>query len=251
MPIPFLVVIIGSLAMLNIKDAFNPPLLHATLTTLLIGIPCSLGAYIAAKSYLLSGVRTLILFGCGILTYGFTMTIGIWLLSPPGGINVGVTITNVGPLAASVLFFVSALLALTGAIPQAPIRRRSAAMLTYLGVLACLVFFTIITLQGALPPFYVAGIGPTPMRQYVLSTATALFAVSSVIFMILYFKSRPSILYWCSLSLALITLGLLAWLLQGATPSGSPIIWTGRVAQYLGGIYFLIAVLTARGTSTS
>ncbi len=116
-------------------------------------------------------------------------------------------------------------------------------MLAYLGVLVFMALLTIASLQGAIPPFFIQGVGPTLLRQVVLGTAAALFAMSSLLFMIFYSKSRSEFLYWYSLALALIAAGLSAVFLQKAV--GSPIGWTGRSTQYLGGIYFIIAVLTA------
>jgi PAS domain S-box-containing protein len=97
--------------------------------------------------------------------------------------------------------------------------------------------------QGALPPFFIPGIGPTLFRQGVLGTAVALFAISSFLFMRLFFKSKSDSLYWYSLALALIAIGSCGVFLQKGV--GSPIEWAGRLAQYVGTIYFLTAVLTA------
>jgi PAS domain S-box-containing protein len=114
--------------------------------------------------------------------------------------------------------------------------------LAYLGVLVFVASLTIVSLRGATPPYILQGIGPTPLGRAVLGTAVALFGFSSLLFMRLYSKSKEAFQYWYSLALALIAVGLSAVFLQKAV--GSPIGWAGRSAQYLGGIYFLIAVLT-------
>ncbi|MFQ6067782.1 MAG: PAS domain S-box protein, partial [bacterium] len=60
---------------------------------------------------------------------------------------------------------------------------------------------------------------------------------------------KSDFLYWYSLALALIAVGLSVGFLEKAV--GSPIGWGGGFAQYLGGIYFLIAVSTViRGAPT-
>jgi PAS domain S-box-containing protein len=82
-----------------------------------------------------------------------------------------------------------------------------------------------------------------------LGTAAALFAISSVLFMRAFFKSKSDFLYWYFLALALIAVGLTSAFLQKAV--GSPFGWAGRFAQYLGSVYFLIAVsITIRGAPT-
>ncbi len=54
---------------------------------------------------------------------------------------------------------------------------------------------------------------------------------------------KINFLYWYSLSLGLIAISLLAILLQRVV--GDPMTWTARIAQYLAGVYFLIAALKA------
>jgi len=74
----------------------------------------------------------------------------------------------------------------------------------------------------------------------VWGTAVALFGTSSLFLIRLYSKSKEAFQYWCSLALVVITVRLFAVFLQKAV--GSPMGWAGRCAQYLGGIYFFIAV---------
>jgi len=114
-------------------------------------------------------------------------------------------------------------------------------ILAYLGVLVFTALLTITSIRGAIPPFFIQELGPTLLRQVVLGTAVALFGISSLLFMRLYSKSKEAFQYWYSLALALIAVGLSAVFLQKAV--GSPIGWAGRSAQFLGGVYFLVAVL--------
>lgn len=92
------------------------------------------------------------------------------------------------------------------------------------------------------------GVGPTLLRQVVLGTAVVLFAISSVVFMIIYCTSKSDVLYWYSLALALIAIGLFAVSIQKVV--GSPLGWAGRTAQYVGGMYFLITVLISYKSAT-
>jgi hypothetical protein len=85
------------------------------------------------------------------------------------------------------------------------------------------------------------------LRQVVLGSADALFIFSFLIFMGWYLRRREAFLYWYALALALTAISLTGFFIQSAV--GSPIGWISRVSQYLGGIYFLIAVGTAIRTA--
>jgi len=227
---------------------FEPPLLLPVLNALFISAISFVVAYISARSYLISGSFIPLLLGSAVLTFGSTGLVAGWLMGL-GGPNVNVTIHNTGALATSIFHAVSAILAFAGATLQVSSFRKLRLTIAYLGVLVFAALLTMASLQGSIPPFFIQGVGPTLLRQAILGTAVALFALSSILFVRRYFKSKSPILYWYSLALALIAVGLSAVFLQRAV--GGPIGWTGRSAQYLGCIYFLISVLTAgRGTGT-
>jgi len=242
--VPASIVIIAILAILDIRVVFEPPLLLFILNTLFFSVVGFVVAYIAARGYVTGGPPSLLLLGCGVVALGSGGLAAGRLIGPSGGPNVNVTIFNTGALLGATFHIVGAILTSAGVTSEKVTKRRkSTVMLAYLGVLVFTALLTMASLQGAIPPFFVQGVGPTLLRQVVLGTATALFAMSSLHFMIFYSKSRSEFLYWYSLALALIAVGLSAVFLQKAV--GSPIGWAGRSAQYLGGIYFLIAVLTA------
>ena len=44
-------------------------------------------------------------------------------------------------------------------------------------------FLTLVTLWGITPPFFIQGVGPTPLRQSVLGVAVVLFLLSALIIM--------------------------------------------------------------------
>jgi peptidoglycan/LPS O-acetylase OafA/YrhL len=159
------------------------------------------------------------------------------------GVNAMVTIHNVGVLFSSGIHFGSATLSLGWPSYQGslPFSFKKRATLAYVGVTGFIVLLTIATIQGFLPQFFTQGIGPTPLRQWVLGTAVVLFALSGIVFMILHFKTNSDILYWYSLALTLFALGFLCVFL--IKTSGNPLTWIGRCTQYVGGLYLLVAVL--------
>jgi PAS domain S-box-containing protein len=238
--IPVFIVIIAVLAILDIRVVSEPPLLLFILNTLFISVVSFVVAYISARNYLARGSLSFLLLGCGVLAFGSGNLVAGWLIGPPGGPNAAVTIHNIEALFGSVFHVVSA--ALAGVTSEkVSNHRKSKVILAYLGGLAFTTVLTIASIWGAIPPFFIQELGPTLLRQVVLGTAVALFGISSLLFRRLYSKSKEAFQYWYSLALALIAVGLSAVFLQKAV--GSPIGWAGRSAQYLSGIYFLIAVL--------
>jgi PAS domain S-box-containing protein len=249
--IPAFIAIIAVLALSDIRVVFEPPLLLSILNTLFISIMSFVVASISASNYLKSGSLSFLLLGCGVLAVGSGGLAAGWLIGPPGGPNVNVTIYDTGALLGAVFHAMGAILASAGAklgegLLTEPfilaLKRKPKVNLAYLSVLVFVASLTIASLRGATPPYILQGIGPTPLGRAVLGTAVALFGFSSLLFMRLYSKSKEAFQYWYSLALALIAVGLSAVFLQKAV--GSPIGWAGRSAQYLGGTYFLIAVLT-------
>jgi PAS domain S-box-containing protein len=110
-------------------------------------------------------------------------------------------------------------------------------------------FLTIACLSGIMPPFFIQGVGSTPLRLGILGTADILFIFSFIIFIGIYSRNKEVFLYWYALALALTAISLTAFLIQRSV--GSPVGWAGRFSQYVGGVYFLVALITAAGSARS
>ena len=242
--VPAFIALILALAILDIRAVFEPPLLLPMLNMLFVSAVSFAVAYISARCYLTMGLPNILLLGCGVLTFGAGNLIAGWLITSPGAPNINVIIHNTGALFGSLFHAAGATLALPGiTAAKASKHRKLGVILAYLGVLVFIALLTIASLREAIPPFFIQGVGPTPLRQGVLGVSVALFAISSFLFIKRYSKLKVDFLYWYSLALALIAVGLSAVFLQTAV--GSPLGWAGRSAQYLGGVYFFIAVITA------
>jgi PAS domain S-box-containing protein len=243
LPFFVFVALIAILVRMDLRAVFEPPLLLPLLNTVFLSaIPFAV-AYYLARGYVRSGSFNLLLLGCGMMILGTGAFLAGWLPASDGP-NVNVTLYNVAALLGAVFHVTSAIITSAGGISgEEPRGSNVKAILAYLGVLVFAALLTIASLQGALPPFFIQGVGSTVVRQAVLGIATALFAYSSLLFMVRYARTKSDFLYWYSLALALLAVGLFAVLFQKTV--GSPIGWAGRSAQYLGGIYFLIAALTA------
>ena len=246
--IPAFIVLLAILTPFDNQAVFNPPWLLSILNTVFIFAIYFAVAYISAKSYLASGSLSIFLLGCGMLAFGFAALLGGWLIAAPGGINVNVTLVNVGALFGSIFHLTGAMLTLMRINAEPDLKRRKRNLtLAYPGILISIILLTIVSFQGITPPFFLQGTGPTPLRQVVLGTAAMLFAISAFLFMRLYFRLKEIYLYWYFLALMLVSINLFAALFVHTV--GSLFSWAVRLPLYFGGIYFLNAIFIARRTA--
>lgn len=238
-PLPFFILLITLFVLLDIEVVFEPPLLLPILNTVFISAISFVIAYISARSYLKGASFSVLLLGCGMLAFGLSSLFAGWLINI-AGTNVNVTIYNTGALFGSIFHFAGAI---SMGSPKVRFGRRNFIVIpAYVGVLTFVIMLAIMSLLGLMPIFFIQGVGPTLLRQIVLGTSIILFAISALLFMWQYSQSKSDFLHWYYLALLLLAIGLSAVFLQKTV--GSPIGWTGRIAQYLGGIYLLLAVLT-------
>jgi len=244
------IAIIALLAVLNIETVFKLPVV-VTLGYFFIGVVAVFAAYISAKGYMKSGSPVVLVLGSGALAFGLSGLLCGLAVGLVGPGNLTATLFNTGLILAGGFHLQGAVLSAAGAPSVGlPKRGRMTVTLAYLGVLVFMAILTAAALQGATPPFFVPGVGLTVLLYWLLRITAALFAVSSLIFMRIYFQSKVDILYWYSLSLALVALGTCSYLLmRGVTDV--PVHWVFRLAYYLGAVYLLISVLTTRGVRAS
>ena len=224
---------------------FEPPFLNAVLGTIFIGFTSFAVAYLSYRSYRQNGWFFLVLLGCGALVWGSMSLLGVLLANYPTGPNLAITIQNTGGLVAAALHTVSGMWT-RGPSHKSDLKiHRSIVVISYTGVLGFTAIFSLLALAGMIPPFFVPGVGQTVLRMVVLSGAVGLFLSASFLFWIRFYASglHSKTLYWYFLALGLTGVGLAAVFFLRA--SGDPMSWTGRIAVYLGGAYFLKAVHTA------
>jgi PAS domain S-box-containing protein len=244
-PIPALVAIILAFYWIIKPSLFyEPPWLLPITNTVFVTVVFLIVAFIAMRNYEATGRIQILLLGCGVLAFGIGGVIAGFVRSIAGaGANLNVTIYNTGALVGAIFHFAAAFILLAGISPEVGSARKEFWLVFgYVGVTIFMALFAMASLGGMIPPFFIQGVGPTALRQWVLGSADVLFAFSFLIFIGLYLKNREVFLYWYSSALALTSISLTAFFVERAV--GSPIGWAGRFSQYLGGIYFLIAVIT-------
>jgi len=246
LPIPLLIIIITVLRFI-IKPSlfFEPAWLLPLTNTVFVTLAFLLVAYIALRNYLATGRIQTLLLGSGVLGFGIAGAIAGLARDVPGsGPNLNVTIYNAGAFIGAAFHFAAALMLLAGISPEPGSKGRSRwAAFGYVGSAVLIGLISLAALEEILPPFFVQGVGPTGVRQAVLGASDMLFAFSFFIFLATYVRNREVFLYWYALALGLTSISLSGFLIQSAV--GSPIGWAARLAQYVAGIYFLTAILTA------
>ena len=235
-------IVFAILAALDIQTVYETGLLLPILNTLFAGVLPITVAGFAAWAYLRSGSQRILLMGSGNMAFGLGAIAAGWLILLPDSANISVTIYNTCVLVGGGLHLLSATLRQERTI-TATDRARLNLTVAYSALLGFVALFSVVTVQGLVPPFFVQGVGPTALRQVVLGSAILCYMLSAGILLNRYFQWQSAFLYWYALSLALIALGLFAVFLLKFV--GNPLGWLGRVSQYWGCVFALIAVLAA------
>ena len=248
--LPAFITAISILAYIQIPVTFESSQLLLILNTFFIGLIPMAIAYLAARVYMSSGSTGFLLMGCGMLTFGLSSILAAALINLSDGPNILVTIHNSGVLVSAIFQAIGGMLFIGGGTSWA-IRGKGPwpVIGIYGGVVLLTLLFSLVAADGILPRFFVQGVGPTALRQFVLISAMNLYIFSAVLFMIHYRRWRSDFIYWYALALAMISVGLFGILLQKSV--GCPIGWLGRSAQYLGGLFGLIAILMAVSSAIS
>ena len=113
----------------------------------------------------------------------------------------------------------------------------------YTGTLGVLTLVTLAALHGYTPTFFVQGAGGTPVRQLVLGSAIVMFLFAAGLPKVASRRPLSAFLYWYTLALGLIAVGLFGIMIESVY--ASLLSWTGLTAQFLSGVYMLIAAIAS------
>ncbi len=242
-PIPLLLAALLVVWVVDPPGVFESPRLLVVVNFTFSTLASLFVADLVARAFVVRGSLGLLLLGCGMVIWGCAGLASAAASLARGGAapNVIVTIHNLGALA-------SAACHLTGVVASIAFRRRVRATAVWVPVayLCSLVVVALVSLaahDGWTPPFFAQGAGGTALRQWVIGLATAMFGLAGTL---LWSSTRGSSAVfgrWYAQALGLVTVGLLGVMLQASV--GSWVGWIGRVSQYLGGVYMVVAALLA------
>ncbi|HEX2976209.1 MAG TPA: PAS domain S-box protein [Bacteroidales bacterium] len=238
MPIPLLLIVIVLGKMLAFGYVNENTLLLLILNLVFNSSASLLIIYLTGRSFLISGRISLVLFSCAALIWGFAGSLSaIFGKADP---NTTVTIYNLSVLLSAILYLAGAFL-----------WSRQKLSIKFPGIWLTVSFFitfalialiVLLAISGRTPLFFIEDKGGTPLRYYVLILCTVLFVSTAIRLKVSEKSLGLKSLYWYSIALGLLSIGFLAIMLQ--LRMGDFLNWTGRTAQFLGGIYMTIAAIT-------
>lgn len=230
-------IVIGFFIDTSREYVFNPPYLLLTLNIIFLTGTNTLVAVISAKSYLSYGSLNILLLGCAVLVSGSAALTSAWASGTSA--NANVTIYSLSVLISSELQVLSAIMTSTESRSDESFNRKAMLAATYSAAIILVAVITATATSGFTPAFFTET-GPTPLRQMVIGLTVLFFSLSCLLFSILHFKSKSQGLFWYSLALGTIVMGLFGSLL--VEHFNSTLSWLTRLAQYVGGLYLFAAV---------
>jgi PAS domain S-box-containing protein len=239
LPIPFLLVTLGVLRVMEPQTAYESPFLLAVLNLLCSTVAALVVAVLVGRSYLVGRAPGLLLLGCGVVAWGAAGSLSPVLLHH--GSNALIS-------GHSSLVWVSAVCNLAGALlavrpHRAPPRPGLTLAVSYASVLGIVWLVAALAMTGRMPAFFVQDQGGTPLRTAVLSSAALMFVLTTGLLWRAHRPSPSAFVRWYGLALLLVATGLLGVMIQPA--HGSLLGWAGRTAQSLGGLYMVVAAVAS------
>ena len=229
----------------DMRGPYESPFLAIALNFVTRTLASLFIVYLAGRSFWARGAPGLLLLGCGVAIWGTAGFVTTALLTSDA--NVGVTISNLGA-------WFSALCHLAGAVATIRSKQRIRMTVPWLAVgytLALVIVgsITLATIRGHLPIFFIDGQGGTMVRHLVLGSAILMFVLASLLLRVANRPSSSSFADWYAYGLQLIAVGLSGVMFE--TSRNSAFDWTCRAAQYLGGLYMLVAAISSMRVSAN
>ena len=240
LPILILLILIIILAILRFNIVWNFPTLFTVLNILFLTITMFIISLLCVRSYLINHSITIMLLGSGTLALGFGgLLAGFSIL----GNNINSTVTIYNTSACISGFFI---LASTILINKEKIKSLSfkwSILSCYILVMALISVLSYLVYNHIWPIYFVQGSGATITDLSVLYITIILFLVSAVLLLRNNNMENLKFRRWYAYGLILISVGLFGVSIQ--TSVGDPINWVGRISQYLGAVYILIAIISS------
>jgi PAS domain S-box-containing protein len=238
LPIPIFLVTIIILAIYRSEIIWNPLLLFAALNIIFLSIIMFFVSILALRSYQAKNSIVILLLGSGTLALGLgALLAGLSILG--NNVNSTVTIYNTSACISAVLILTSAVLSIKMSLKT--LQSKWLIIISYLGIIALITLVALLVRNHIWPVYFVQGTGPTAVDLTVLYTTITLFAISALLLVTYRIKDVLNFRIWYGLGLGLIALGLFSVSIQMSV--GDPLNWMGRISQYLGAVYILIAII--------
>ncbi len=183
LPVPLFLVIIAILWPADVRTSYESPPLLMGLNFVFSTLVCLFVAYLVARSFLVRATPGLLLFGCGVVVWGAAGLVGTSAgrLAMHGRdfANVTVTIHNLCVWLSALCFLTSAILSVRPReVAEAPGIALGAGYVLSVGAVGLI---TLSVLADWTPAFFVQGEGGTPVRQALLGSAIAMFALTALL----------------------------------------------------------------------
>jgi PAS domain S-box-containing protein len=239
LPIPLFLGAIAVLWIAKLPGAFDPPSLLLGLNFVFSTLVSLFVAYLIARTFLVRGTPGLLLLGGGVV---------VWGLAGVAAVGAGRSDANVVVAVHNLCVCLSAACHLAGAFFSLRAERtvRLAGLtlaVGYASAFGAVVLLALAALDGWIPQFFIEGYGGTPVRYWVLASAVAMFVLTAVLLGGAGRRALSGFRYWYTFALLLIATGLLGVMAESS--HGSALSWAGRAAQFLGGVYMLIAAIAS------
>lgn len=241
LPILIFIIIIAILTLFHNDAIWSPHFLIPALNITFLSFIMFFVSVLAARSYLIERSVTLLLLGCGTLTLSLGAFLGGFSLLG-NNINSTISIYNTAACLSGSFHLASVIFSL---------RRRSVKpqsgwpylLFSYFTVFLAIGILALLIKDQVWPVYFIQGSGDTLFGSIVIYIAITIFAISSILLMANKAKKGTNFKYWYGLGLGLIAVGLFGVSIQMSL--GDSLNWVGRISQYLGTVYILIAVLSS------
>jgi signal transduction histidine kinase len=196
-------------------------------------------AYMVGRSFLARGDVGLLLLGSGVVTWAVAGPVAN--LTSHGNPNLDITIHNLNVWFSAAFQFSSVLLLLQ---PWRAMRGRDLWLAAGYAMALCVpLTVELAATHNITPPFFVQGAGGTALRQGVLVTAIAMFLGTALLLTAQRGRASSSFAVWYAIALVAVAVGLFGFLLESV--AFSLVSWLGLAAQFVGGVYMLIAAIAS------
>jgi signal transduction histidine kinase len=225
------------------QGTFNPPYLRLILNAIFISATNIFVAIVSVRSFLRHGQISFALLSGALVASGSAA----FLSGGVSGIstNASFTIFNIGFLISSIMQAFGAVY-ISAASPASKVysSRKIIISLILLLSISSVALVTALSVLGLTPPFITQNGDTTDLRQFVVGLSFLFFVFASSVFGYQYLRSKARALYWYSLALALFAVD--TFVSYNSAQLSDALQWVGRISDYVGGVFFIIALLTLR-----